>query len=194
MRPGGQVKFLNRAMRLAIDVSSSPDVVWSSGDEALRRQTHRFLADVPGLAETFKFNVLIARIMELVNATRKVIDGGAGPGDGAVRESVETIAVALSLIAPFTAEEMWERLGYPPSVALQGFRKPDPTLLIEESVTAIVQVDGKVRAKLEVSPKITAEDLERLATSSDLVKRSVGGRRIARVVVRAPKVVSIATE
>ncbi|WP_375405991.1 leucine--tRNA ligase [uncultured Amnibacterium sp.] len=194
VRPGGQVKFLNRALRLAIDVTSSPDVVWASGDEALRRQTHRFLADVPGLAETFKFNVMIARIMELVNVTRKAIDSGAGAGDGAVRESVETIAVALSLFAPFTAEEMWERLGYRPPVALQGFRKPDPTLLIEESVTAIVQVDGKVRAKLEVSPKITAEDLERLATSSDLVTRSVGGKRIARIVVRAPKVVSIATE
>ena len=194
VRPGGQVKFLNRALRLAIDVASPPDVVWASGDESLRRQTHRFLADVPGLAETFKFNVMIARIMELVNATRKAIDSGAGPADGAVREAVETIAVALSLFAPYTAEEMWERLGYPPSVALQGFRKPDPTLLVEDSVTAIVQVDGKVRAKLEVSPKITAEDLERLATSSDVVKRSLGSKRIARVVVRAPKVVSIATE
>ncbi|MGN6445451.1 leucine--tRNA ligase [Amnibacterium sp.] len=194
VRPGGQVKFLNRALRLAMDVTSSPDVVWASGDEALRRQTHRFLADIPGLAETFKFNVLIARIMELVNVTRKAIDSGPGGADGAVREAVETIAVALSLFAPFTAEEMWERLGYEPSVALQGFRKPDPTLLVEESVTAIVQVDGKVRAKLEVSPKITAEDLERLARSSDVVTRSVGGRRIARVVVRAPKVVSIATE
>ncbi|MGT2426785.1 leucine--tRNA ligase [Amnibacterium kyonggiense] len=194
VRPGGQVKFLNRALRLATDVTSPPDVVWSSGDEGLRRQTHRFLADVPGLAETFKFNVLIARIMELVNVTRKAVDSGPGPADGAVREAVETIAVALSLFAPYTAEEMWERLGYRPSVALQGFRKPDPTLLVEDSVTAIVQVDGKVRAKLEVSPKITAEDLERLATSSDVVKRTVGSRRIARVVVRAPKVVSIATE
>jgi leucyl-tRNA synthetase len=194
VRPGGQVKFLNRALRLAIDVSSAPDVVWGSGDESLRRQTHRFLADIPGLAESFKFNVLIARIMELVNVTRKAVDSGPGPADGAVREAVETIAVALSLFAPFTAEEMWARLGYQPSVALQGFRKPDPTLLIEDSVVAIVQVDGKVRAKLDVSPKITAEDLERLATSSDLVQRSVGSRRIARVVVRAPKVVSIATE
>uniref|UniRef100_UPI0035CC852D class I tRNA ligase family protein n=1 Tax=uncultured Amnibacterium sp. TaxID=1631851 RepID=UPI0035CC852D len=194
VRPGGQVKFLHRALRLAADVSSPTDVIWASGDESLRRQTHRFLADVPGLAESFKFNVLIARTMELVNATRKAIDSGPGGADGAVREAVETIAVALSLFAPYTAEEMWERLGYPPSVALQGFRKPDPTLLVEDSVVAIVQVDGKVRAKLDVSPKITAEDLERLATSSDIVQRSVGSRRIARVVVRAPKVVSIATE
>jgi leucyl-tRNA synthetase len=194
VRPGGQVKFLHRALRLAMDVTSPTDVIWSSGDESLRRQTHRFLADLPVLAETFKFNVVIARLMELVNVTRKAIDSGPGPADGAVREAVETVAVALSLFAPYTAEEMWERLGYEPSVALQGFRKPDPTLLIEDSVVAIVQVDGKVRDRIEVSPKISAEDLERLATASDLVQRSVGARKIARVVVRAPKVVSIATE
>ena len=194
VRPAGQVKYLNRALRLAFDVTSAPDVVWSSGSEALRRQTHRFLADVPALAETFKFNVVIARMMELTNAVRKAIDGGPGPADPAVREAVESIAIALSLFAPYTAEEMWERLGHEPSVALVGWRKADPTLLVEESVTAIVQVDGKVRDRLEVSPKITAEDLERLATASDLVQRWVGARRISRVVVRAPKVVSIATE
>ncbi|MDQ1531742.1 MAG: leucyl-tRNA synthetase [Microbacteriaceae bacterium] len=194
VRPAGQVKYLNRALRLATEVTSPPDVVWATGDEALRRVTHRFLAEVPALAESFKFNVVIARIMELTNAARKAVDGAPGPGDAAVREAVETIALALSLFAPYTAEEMWERLGYPPSVALHGWRKADPTLLVEDSVTAIVQVDGKVRERLTVSPKITAEDLERLATASDNVRRSVGSRRIARVVVRAPKVVSIATE
>jgi leucyl-tRNA synthetase len=193
VRPAGQVKFLTRALRLATEVSSPPDVVWSTGDEGLRRVTHRFLADAPGLVESFKFNVVIARIMELANAVRKAIDSGPGAGDAAVREATETIALALSLFAPYTAEEMWERLGYPPSVAVHGWRKADPTLLVEESVTAIVQVDGKVRDRIEVPPTISPEELERLATASDNVKRSVGSRAIARVVVRAPKVVNIAT-
>ncbi len=105
--------------------------------------------------------------MELVNATRKAIDSGPGPADGAVREAVEVITVALSLFAPYTAEEMWERLGYPPSVATAGWRKPDPTLLVEDSVTAVVQVDGKVRDRLEVSPKIDSAALEQLARASD---------------------------
>jgi leucyl-tRNA synthetase len=174
-------------------VSSPPDVVWSTGNDGLRRVTHRFLADAPGLVEAFKFNVVIARIMELANAVRKAVDSGPGAGDAAVREATETIALALSLFAPYTAEEMWERLGYEPSVALHGWRKADPTLLVEESVTAIVQVDGKVRDRIEVPPTISADELERLATASDLVKRSVGSRTIARVVVRAPKVVNIAT-
>jgi leucyl-tRNA synthetase len=122
VHPAGSMKFLARALRLAEDVASPPDVVWATGDESLRRVTHRLLADAPGLVESFKFNVLIARVMELTNATRKAIDSGAGPADAAVREATETIALILSLVAPFTAEEMWERLGYPASGAQHGWR------------------------------------------------------------------------
>jgi leucyl-tRNA synthetase len=192
--PAGSLKFLTRALRCAQDVTSAPDVTWKQGDESLRRVTHRFLADAPGLVEAFKFNVVVARIMELVNAIRKTIDTGAGPADPAVREATETVALALSLFAPYTAEEMWEVLGYPPSVALHGWRKADPALLIEESVTAILQVDGKVRGRIDVPPAIDAEDLERLARADANVVRAVGEREIANVIVRAPKLVNIATK
>jgi leucyl-tRNA synthetase len=191
--PAGSAKFLARAWRLAGDVTSKPDIQWKTGDLDLRRQTHRLLADGPGLLEAFKFNVVVARVMELVNATRKVIDAGAGAGDAAVREATEVIAVALSLFAPYTAEDMWEKLGYQPPVALAGWRKPDPSLLVEDSVTAIVQVDGKVRDKLTVAPKISAEQLEKLARGSAAVVRSVGDREIVNVIVRAPRLVNIAT-
>ncbi|MES1170048.1 MAG: class I tRNA ligase family protein, partial [Leifsonia sp.] len=125
---------------------------------------------------------------------RKTIDSGPGVGDAAVREAIEVVAVLLSLFAPYTAEDMWERLGYTESVAFAGMRKPDPTLLIEESVTAIVQVDGKVRDRLEVSPTISADALEKLARGSDAVVRSVGDREIVNVIVKAPRVVNIATK
>ena len=108
----GAQKFLARAWRVAQDVTSSPDVIWAEGDQALRRVTHRLLADAPGLVEQTKFNVVVARLMELVNATRKVIDTGAGPADPAVREAAEVTAMVLDLFAPHTAEEMWEMLGY----------------------------------------------------------------------------------
>lgn len=191
--PVGAAKFLARAWRISGEVTSSPDVEWKSGDPALRRVTHRLLADAPGLAESFKFNVIVARLMELVNATRKAIDSGAGAGDAAVREAAEVTAMILDLFAPFTAEDMWQRLGYEPTVANVVWRKADPALLVEESVTAIVQVDGKVRDRLEVSPKIGADELEALARASAAVARSVGEREIANVIVRAPKLVNIAT-
>ncbi len=191
--PVGSAKFLARAWRISGEVSSPTGVEWKSGDRALRRVTHRFLADAPGLVEAFKFNVVVARLMELVNATRKTIDSGPGAGDAAVREAAEVTAMALNLFAPYTAEDMWERLGYEPTVALVHWRKADPALLVEESVTAVVQVDGKVRDRIEVSPKISSDELEQLARASAAVQRSVGDREIANVIVRAPKLVNIAT-
>lgn len=191
--PTGSAKFLARAWRISGEVTSAPEVEWKGGDVALRRQTHHLLADAPGLIESFKFNVAVARLMELVNAIRKTIDSGPGAGDPAVREAIETVAVLLSLFAPHTAEDMWERLGYEGSVAEAGLRKPDPTLLVEESVTAVVQVDGKVRDRLEVSPTISAEELEALARATPGVARAVGDREVVNVIVRAPRVVNIAT-
>jgi leucyl-tRNA synthetase len=190
--PAASARFLARAYRLATDVTSEPDVVWSEGDRTLRRVTHRFLADAPGLMESFKFNVVIARLMDLVNVTRKAIDSGPGAADPAVREAVETVALGLSVFAPYTGEEMWERLGYPPSVATYGWRKADPTLLVQDSVTAVVQVNGKVRDSFDVAPSIDSDELERLARDSRAVQRFIGEREIVKVIVRAPKLVNIA--
>jgi leucyl-tRNA synthetase len=190
----GAQKFLARAWRVASDVTSTPDVVWAEGDTSLRRVTHRLLADAPGLVEQTKFNVVVARLMELVNAVRKTIDTGAGPADPAVREAAEAIAMILDLFAPHTAEEMWEILGYEAFVGLVPWRTPDPTLLVEESVTAVVQVDGKVRGTLEVPARIGADELEALARADAKVQRALGDREIVRVVVRAPKVVSFSTK
>ena len=191
--PVGSAKFLARAWRVARDVTSAPDVDWKSGDVTLRRVTHRFLADAPGLVESFKFNVVVARLMELVNATRKVIDTGAGPADAAVREAAEVTAMALNLFAPYAAEDMWEHLGYEPCIALVPWRKAEQTLLVQESVTAVVQVDGKMRTLLEVSPKISGEDLEKMAREAAAVIRSIGDREIIKVIVRVPKLVSFVT-
>jgi leucyl-tRNA synthetase len=191
--PAASARFLARAWRLASDVASSPDAIWKDGDAALRRHTHLFLADGPGLAEALKFNVMIARIMDLVNVTRKAIDSGPGPADPAVREATEAITIALSLFAPYTAEDMWERLGHAPTVALAGWRKADPTLRVAESVTCAVQVDGKLRDRLEVSPQVAPAELEALVRALPSVARTVGDREIATVIVRAPRLVNVVT-
>lgn len=190
----GAQKFLARALRIAAEVTSHPDVVWAEGDTALRRVTHRLLAEAPGLIEQTKFNVVVARLMELVNATRKTIDSGPGAGDPAVREAAEVLAMTLDLFAPHTAEEMWEMLGYEPFVGLVPWRQPDPTLLVQETVTAVVQVDGKVRATLDVPARIDGPQLEALARADARVQRALGDREIVRAVVRPPKVVSFGTK
>jgi leucyl-tRNA synthetase len=189
--PAGSAKFLARAWRLAGDVAAPAGVDPTAGDESLRRVTHRTVHEVTGLVEGFRFNVAVARVMELVNATRKVIDTGSGPADPAVREAAEAVAVMLSLFAPYTAEDMWERLGRQPTVALAGWPSVDAALLIEESVTCVVQVAGKVRDRLEVPPSISETELRERALASAAVQRALAGAGVRTVVVRAPKLVNV---
>ncbi len=190
MSPGGSLRFLQRAWRLSGDVTSDPGADPATGDEALRRVTHRTVRDAEQLIEGHRFNVMIARVMELVNATRKTIDGGAGD-DPAVREAVETVAKLLSLVAPYVAEEMWSRLGHEPTVAHAGWPVVEERLLVEHTVTAVVQVQGKVKARLEVSPDVTAADLEALALADAAVVRSIDGREVRKVIVREPNLVNV---
>ncbi|WP_341242240.1 leucine--tRNA ligase [uncultured Nocardioides sp.] len=191
MSPGGSLKFLQRAWRLSGDVTSEPGVSPADGDTALRQAVHRTVAEATELVETQRFNVLVARTMELVNTTRKAIDSGPGGADPAVREAVEAVAILLSLVAPYVAEEMWERLGHEPTVARAGWPVVDESLLVQETVTAVVQVKGKVKARLEVSPEISEADLEQLAMADADVQRALDGAVVRKVVVRAPKLVNI---
>ena len=191
MSPGGSLKFLQRAWRLSGSVEAPVGADFSTGDLALRKVIHRTVADATELLESYRFNVMVARVMELVNATRKAIDSGPGAADPAVREAVETVAILLSLVAPYTAEDMWENLGHEPTVAKAGWPKVDPALLVEDTVTCVVQIAGKVKERLEVSPDVTEADLEQLALASEAVQKALDGRGIRKVIVRAPKLVNI---
>ena len=167
--PAGSKKFLSRAWRLSGDVTSPVGVDVTTGDPALRRVTAKSVDEARKAVESFRFNVAVAKAMELVNAARKAIDSGVGGGDPAVREAAEAVAIMLSLVAPYTAEEMWDRLGHEPTVALAGWPAVDEALLVEESVTCIVQVAGKVRDMLE----------------------ALGDAGVRTVIVRAPRLVNI---
>ena len=189
--PAGSAKFLNRAWRISGDVTSKPGVDFNTGDLALRKITHKSLHDIGIAVESFRFNVAVARVMELVNAVRKAIDSGCGGADPAVREGAEVIAIALSLVAPFTAEEMWERLGHKPAIALAGWPIFDPKLLVEDAVTAILQINGKIKDRIEVSPTITDAELQALALANPGVIAGLVGATVKNVIVRAPKLVNI---
>ncbi len=191
--PAGSAKFLARAWRAANDVTSETGVDFKTGNAELRKATHSFLRDFGPLIENFKFNVGVAKLMELVNAIRKTVDGNVGGSDPAVREAAEVVAIGLSLFAPYTAEDMWAVLGHKPGVALAGLPKADESLLVESTTIAIIQVDGKLRDKFEVSVAITAEELREKAFESYNVKRAIGDSEIANVIVREPKLVNIAT-
>ena len=189
--PAGSVKFLTRAWRLSGDVTSKPGVDFSTGEISLRKATHKALHDAAFAVESFRFNVAIARVMELVNATRKAVDSGCGPADPAVREAVEATAIMLSLVAPYTAEEMWERLGHQPAVALAGWPIVDEKLLVADAVEAVIQINGKIKERLEVAPTISDAELEAQALALPAIVTELGGATPVKIITRAPKLVNI---
>ena len=189
--PSGSVKFLSRAWRLSGDVTSAAGVDFATGDLGLRKATHKALHDAGFAVESFRFNVAVARVMELVNATRKAIDSGCGPADPAVREATEAIAIMLSLVAPFTAEEMWERLGHKPAIATAGWPVVDPKLLVADEVEAVIQINGKIVDRMNVSPSIPDAEFEAAALALPTVVAAIAGVAPKKVIARAPKLVNI---
>ena len=189
--PSGSVKFLSRAWRLSGDVTSTPGADFAKGNLDLRKATHKALNDAAFAVESFRFNVAIARVMELVNATRKAIDSGCGAADPAVREATEAIAIMLSLVAPFTAEEMWERLGHKPAIATAGWPVVDPALLVADEVEAVIQINGKIKDRMTVSPSISDADFEAAALALPSIVAELAGATPKKVIARAPKLVNI---
>jgi leucyl-tRNA synthetase len=190
VNPEAAVKFLGRVWRVAGEAGAA-ETGAGAGDTELRKVTHRVIDEVTRLVEAARLNVAVARLMELTSAARRAIDSGPGAGDPAVREAAETLTVLLSIFAPYTAEECWELLGHEPSVARAHWPAADPALLVQDLVTCVVQVNGKVRDRLEVPPGIGDDELRELALAAPGVIRALGGADVRMVIVRAPRLVNI---
>jgi leucyl-tRNA synthetase len=130
-----------------------------------------------------RFKTANARLIELNNHVTKL--------DGAPREVVEPLVLMVAPVAPHIAEELWQRLGHDESLAFAPFPEADPALLVEETVTCVVQVAGKVRDRLEVPPSADEDTLRTLALESEAVQRALGGRPVRKVVIRPPKLVNV---
>jgi leucyl-tRNA synthetase len=155
--------------------------------EALVRLTHRTIKGVTADLERFRFNTAISKLQVLSNELRAALDAGHS-GLGASR----ALAQLLAPFAPFEAEELWRvALGEATSVHLSQWPSFDPALATEDRVTLVVQVDGKVRDKLEVDAEADEGAIRELALASEKARRAVGGREVQRVVVRPPKLVNI---
>jgi leucyl-tRNA synthetase len=188
--PTGAVKWLNRVWRLTGDVPRRPS---GPPDVGLRTAVHSLIAATTTAMDDRRLNVAIARLMELTTVLGRAVDGGPGGADPAVREGTEALVRMLSCFAPFTAEEGWQRLGHPPSVSDGDWPTVDPALLVRETVTCVVQIDGRVRDRLDVPTGIDAADLRALALGTDAVRAWLGDAAVDRVIVRPPRLVNIVT-
>lgn len=181
----GQYRLLQRLWRNIVDEETGAvTVVDAEPGEDTLRALHKAIdgagADMAGL----RFNTAIAKITELNNALTKA-------GRPLERSVAERLVLLIAPLAPHIAEELWHRLGHPDSVVHQDFPVADPAYVVDESVTCVVQIKGKVKARLEVPPTISEGDLEQLALADEAVVAALGGAEIRKVIVRAPKLVNI---
>ena len=183
--PTGARDFLGRVWRVARDAAGAE----GGEPDDLRALTQRTIRRVTEQMERFGYNVAIARLMELTNAIRKTLDAG-----GSAREAAEAVVLMLAPMAPFLTEEIWREVwGNAESVHREAWPAFDEDLAREETVTLVVQVDGKVRDALEVPADIPEEEAVELARSSEKVERALDGREVTRVVARPPKLVNLVT-
>ncbi|MFG2564509.1 leucine--tRNA ligase [Streptomyces sp. NPDC048567] len=181
----GQYRLLQRLWRNIVDEETGEvTVVDSEPGEDTLRALHKAIDGVGGDMAGMRFNTAIAKVTELNNHLTKA--GGPLP-----RPVAEALVLLVAPLAPHIAEELWHRLGHTESVVHQDFPVADPAYVVDETVTCVVQVKGKVKARLEISPSITDEELEALALADPAVVAALGGAGIRKVVVRAPKLVNI---
>ncbi|WP_405471726.1 leucine--tRNA ligase [Streptomyces anulatus] len=181
----GQYRLLQRLWRNVVDEETGEiTVVDTEPGEDTLRALHKAIDGVGQDMAGMRFNTAIAKVTELNNHLTKA-------GGPLSRSVAERLVLLIAPLAPHIAEELWRRLGHTESVVHQDFPVADPAYVVDETVTCVVQIKGKVRARLEISPAITDEELEALALADEAVVAALGGAGIRKVIVRAPKLVNI---
>jgi leucyl-tRNA synthetase len=183
----GQYRLLQRLWRNVVDEATGEvTVVDTEPGEDTLRALHKAIDGVRQDLEGMRFNTAIAKVTELNNHLTKV-------GGPVSRPVAEALVLLVAPLAPHIAEELWRRLGHTDSVVHQDFPVADPAYVVDEAVTCVVQIKGKVKARLEVSPAISEEELEKVALGDEKVVAALAGAPIRKVIVRAPKLVNIVT-
>jgi leucyl-tRNA synthetase len=180
----GAQRFLQRLWRNVIDeVSGELLVIEDAPDEATKRLLHKTIDALRRDYDGLRFNTAIARLIEFNNALTKL--------PNVPREAAEALVVMTAPVAPHLAEELWAKLGHAESLTYVDFPTADPALLVDDTVTCVVQVQGKVRDRLEVAVGISEEDLQEQALASGKITAALEGKVVRKVIVRAPNLVNI---
>ena len=206
----GASRFINRVWRL---YSSNQDIFTAGGENAAPAnpasldQNHRTLyrkvqqtiervkRDILGGA--FHFNTAISALMELVNEMYLFVEAAAGfatrksESTGLFRYAYENMLLLLAPMAPHLCEEIWSRSGHERSIFSRALPEPDRAWLRDDRFTLVVQVNGKIRSRIEVSTATTCEELERIALKDERVRSSIAGREIRKVIVVPGKILNI---
>jgi leucyl-tRNA synthetase len=194
----GAFRFLKKLWRAAhahTEAGQAGEIEQDALDETqrnLRRKTHETLKKVGddfGRRQTF--NTAIAAVMELLNYVSKHADRASALGLAVEREALEVAVLTLSPIVPHISHELWKLLGHDNAVIDASWPQVDEAALVRDSITIVAQVNGKVRAQVEVPADADKETLERLALSQENVQKFIDGKMIRKVIVVPGKLVNV---
>ncbi|MEW5963171.1 MAG: leucine--tRNA ligase [Pseudomonadota bacterium] len=194
----GAGRFIQRLWRLVEEMAdkaaakgAARPTEFGAEAEALRRTAHRTLDQVSRNIETLRFNVAVAQIYELANAISGMLSKSSAGLDWALREATEIIVQAIGPMMPHLAEECWARLGYNTLIANQPWPAAEPGLLVDDSVTIAVQVNGKRRDELTIARSAGNDEIEAAVLELEPVIRALEGRPVKKIIVVPQRIVNV---
>lgn len=200
----GSARFIKRVWRLVEELRGSLSAVapcasvegmsLSGKAKELRRKEHETVKKVTDdIRKHFQFNTAIAAVMELVNTLYLAKDELAGTKEGnfVLSSAVSTVLTVLSPVAPHVCEELWEELGHDSHLATASWPQYDEKALVRDELTVVVQVNGKLRGRLEVAASASKEEIEKEALAEENVAKHIEGKTVRKVIVIPGKLVNI---
>ena len=201
----GPARFLHRVWRLVtgeLESIKSAEAIngeeaWSEVETNLRRKTHQTILRVTrDIEERFHLNTAIAAVMELTNEVYRYLESRPAEEERsefgkALREAAETMVLLISPFTPHASEEMWEMLGHRGGLRKVDWPSYDPSIAVQETVTLVLQVNGKVRSRIVIPADLEEEELKRLALEDEKVRSLTSGRAVERVVVVPKRLVNV---
>ncbi len=186
----GVSRWLSRVWNLVLNPPSMTGKGDAKAVREMRRLTHKTIRRVTQDIERFRFNTMVAALMEYTNYLTRAKE--EGPVDeGAWREAMDTLMILLAPSAPHLAEDLWARSGRPYSIHNQSWPEWDAALAAEEQITLVVQVNGKLRDRIQVPIDISEEEAKELALASEKVKPHIAGKQVQRVICVPGRLVNV---
>ena len=185
----GMSRWLNRVWSLVTAEYEEKNIDAEAAKECLRAM-HKTIEKATGDMERFRFNTMLAALMEFTNILSKVLEAGSIPA-AEWKEAIKMLLILMAPSAPHIVEELWLGLGYPYSIHQQSWPAWDRELAADEEVTLVVQVNGKVRDKLTVPVDISQEDAIKIAFAQDRIQGYVAGKSVAKTIYVPGKLLNI---
>ncbi len=193
----GSYRFIRRLWKAVHDhVATGPAPrletgALDAGQKALRRAAHQMLAKVTDdIGRRRTFNTAVAAVMELLNALARFEDRSP-QGRAVMQEALEFVTVALSPIVPHVCHALWQALGHDEALIDHRWPTPDPAALVQDSITLVVQVNGKLRGQVTVAAGATDDTIRAMALAEDSVRRYVGDATPRKVIIVPRKLVNV---